>query len=68
MKITPIRGGRRIKFTQPGEGLRFIAGMNLSHGNYKAAADLYRQAGDEEEAKRCEALLEKRAIAKGATP
>lgn len=57
MKITSIRGGHRIKFTQPGEGLKFIAGMNESHGSYEAAAKLYREAGDEESAKRCETLL-----------
>ena len=57
MKITNIgRRGRRIKFERPGEGLLFIAGMNENHGSYEAAAKLYRQAGDEEAAKRCEAL------------
>jgi len=57
MKITNIgRNSRRIKFTRPGEGLLFIAGMNESHGSYESAAKLYRQAGDEEAAKRCELL------------
>lgn len=60
MKITPLgRRGHRIKFTQPGEGLRFIASMNESHHCYEAAARLYRQGGDEEAAKRCEALMPK---------
>jgi len=58
MKITNIgRHTRRIKFTKPGEGLLFIAGMNETHGNYESAAKLYRDAGDEESAKRCEARL-----------
>ncbi len=58
MKITSIgRHGKRIKFERPGEGLLFIAQMNENHASYEAAAKLYRQAGDEEAAKRCEALL-----------
>jgi len=48
------RNGRRITFTKPNEGLLFIAGMNESHGSYESAAKLYRQAGDEESAKRCD--------------
>ena len=55
MKITRLsRNSRRITFQKPGEGLRFIAGMNEAHGEYAAAAKLYREAGDEEAAKRCE--------------
>lgn len=58
MKITRLgRNSRRITFQKPGEGLRFIAGMNESHGNYESAAKLYRDAGDEEAAKRCEAMI-----------
>lgn len=61
MKITHLgRNTRRIKFTRPGEGLLFIAGMNESHGNYESAAKLYRDAGDEESAKRCDAALSAR--------
>ncbi len=51
------RNSRRITFQKPGEGLRFIAMMNENNYRYEAAASLYRQAGDEEAAKRCEAMI-----------
>jgi hypothetical protein len=55
MRITNTgRHSKRITFQKPGEGLRFIAGMNENHGNYEAAAKLYREAGDKENAERCE--------------
>lgn len=57
MRIRQLsRNTRRITFQKPGEGLRFIAGMNESNGCYESAARLYREAGDEEAAKRCETM------------
>lgn len=57
MKITNIgRRSKRITFQKPGEGLLFIAAINEDHGNYESAAKLYRQAGNNEAANRCELL------------
>ncbi len=56
MKIKQTRNGTSIKFDKPGEGLVFVAKMNESYGNYASAARLFRQAGREEDAARCDNL------------
>lgn len=46
---------RRIHFTQPGQSTRWLAETNERNFCYEAAARLYREVGDEESAKRCDA-------------
>lgn len=60
MKITRIgRNGMRIKFTKPGEGVRFIAEMNERNACYESAAKLYREIGDTAAVERCEKYIQK---------